>query len=334
MPGKDIDIHFASQNPDEENGAVLVTYQSRIPGFKGDKISSPESLKRSASMRLLCHMLREPLFDELRTKQQLGYVVSSYYDIGFSSRQDMDDDTSANSDATATGPWTTPVEFIVVNVLSKAQDPVSVALRIDEFMQTFKEMLENMPESEIRHHADALSQKLTKPIQKLGSEASMHFGKIRRYGPEILADGGRDVDLPWESTKSLASAIKSLERVDLMDVWNRVVADNCERSRVVSCVYGKKFPLSETFKGLASVSKMDKGSVVNNFDELLNLRTQLKQYSSRVPELKKHARVVPEFFSKLKFSKTAWGVAGAALIGAGIVGLGVSRRQHKQSGAS
>jgi len=334
VPGEDIDIHFASQNPDEENGAVLVTYQSRIPGFKGDTISSPASLKRSATMRLLCHMLREPFFDELRTKQQLGYVVSSYYDIGFSSRQDGDEDSSVDSGITTAGPWTTPVEFIVVNVLSKAQDPASVALRIDEFMESFKETLENMPESEIRHHADALSQKLMKPIQKLGSEASVHFGKIRRYGPEVLADGGRDVDLPWESTKSLARAIQSLERVDLMDVWNRVVANNDERSRITSCVYGKKFPLPESFKGLGSVSTMSRGSVVNNFGDLINLRAQLKQYTSRMPELSKQTRGVPEFLSKLRISKTAWGVAGAALIGAGLVGLSVSRKQPKRSGAS
>mmetsp|Transcript_15246 Transcript_15246/g.27671 ORF Transcript_15246/g.27671 Transcript_15246/m.27671 type:complete len:1041 (-) Transcript_15246:645-3767(-) len=86
-PGEDIELHFASKNPKEENGAVIVTYQSQVEGFKGKSLSSEESLQQSAAIRLLCKMIKEPLFNELRTKQQLGYIVSSYYDVNYSSRQ-------------------------------------------------------------------------------------------------------------------------------------------------------------------------------------------------------------------------------------------------------
>ena len=70
--GEDIELHFSSKNADEENGAVQMMSQSPIPGFKGETLSSKESLKFRSAIHLLCHMLREPLFDELKTKQQVG----------------------------------------------------------------------------------------------------------------------------------------------------------------------------------------------------------------------------------------------------------------------
>lgn len=107
QPGEDIELHFPSKNPEEENGAVIFTYQSTIPSYKGEGISHPLGLKSTSCIRLLCHMLREPLFDELRTKQQLGYIVSAYYEIGYSSR-------SSDSDL---GPLVVPVDFITINIL-------------------------------------------------------------------------------------------------------------------------------------------------------------------------------------------------------------------------
>lgn len=67
--GQDIELHFSSKNSEEENGAIQMTFQSPTPGFKGDALSSKQSLKFSSAMHLICHMLREPLFNELRTKQ-------------------------------------------------------------------------------------------------------------------------------------------------------------------------------------------------------------------------------------------------------------------------
>jgi secreted Zn-dependent insulinase-like peptidase len=150
FPGEDIELHYPSKNPQEENGAVVFTYQSPIPGFKGEGISHPLGLKSTSSIRLLCHLLKEPLFDDLRTKQQLGYVVSSYYDVGFSSRGD---------EKSPLGPLTAPVDFMTINVLSRKVSPPEVANRIDEFLAGFRESLLKMPESEIQDHADALSSK-------------------------------------------------------------------------------------------------------------------------------------------------------------------------------
>ena len=85
--GEDLELHFASKNPQDENGAVVISYQSQNPGFKGKSLSSEECLQHSAAICLICKMIREPAFNELRTKQQLGYIVGSYYDMNYSSYQ-------------------------------------------------------------------------------------------------------------------------------------------------------------------------------------------------------------------------------------------------------
>ena len=54
-------------NPDDPNSAVEVLFQVGMQG------STLESMK----LELLAHILREPCFDQLRTKEQLGYLVWS-----------------------------------------------------------------------------------------------------------------------------------------------------------------------------------------------------------------------------------------------------------------
>jgi secreted Zn-dependent insulinase-like peptidase len=261
-------------------------------------------------------MLREPLFNDLRTKQQLGYVVSSYYDLGLAITPDAE---------TRNAPFATPIDYIVVNVLSQKVSPVEVANRIDEFMTGFRSRLESMPESEIRDHADALSTKLLKPIQKLGSEASSHFDKIRRYSPEILYGNGSAADIPWKSSTPLAASIKGLKRSDLLDTWDRVVMNN--PSRIVSHVYGKKFPLQASIDK-SEIKPSASGSVLNNLNDILAIRSTLKGYdnSSKLPE----KRILSRLLSGLTPQRAFAGVAAVALIGVGMVGAMSLTRNRKK----
>ncbi len=121
-----------------------MTFQSSsLPGFKGADISKQEHLNQTASIRTICHMLREPLFNELRTKQQLGYIVHSYYDIGFSSHysQTKLGPLKDQESELAHPVITTPIDSIVVNVLSKKVPPPILTRCIDEFLDSFRETL-------------------------------------------------------------------------------------------------------------------------------------------------------------------------------------------------
>lgn len=273
-------------------------------------MSSRESLHSSATIRLLSHILREPLFDELRTKQQLGYIVHSYYDLSFS---------SPGPSKSGNQPSMTPVDSLVINVLSKKVPPAEVAQRIDTFLEDFRNSLANTPESEIESHAKALKTKLLKPIQKLGSEASNHFSKIRRYGPEILLGGGSAADLPWDNAKTLAAEIENLKGEDLVKTWDRLILPK-SRSRVVSHVYGSTFPLPEETRLASSPRK-----VVDSLDQLVKLRSGLYRYQDG------QKGAGSGLLNKIVSNKMYTGAAAVAIIGVGYIGLTVLTRSKKSS---
>lgn len=272
LPPSDIELHFASRNTHEENGAVLVTYQSPIPGFRGEGLSSEESLRSSSSIRLLTHMLREPLFDELRTKQTLGYIVSSYYDVAFSSQPDHGVYPRDNS--------CVPVDYIVINILSRKVSPPEVAKRIDDFLISFRESLATMPDSQLTHHAVALSTKLLKPIQNISTEAANRFAKIRHFAPEVLQSAAKRA-IPWDNAPAVARAIQSLTRADLLETWDRMMLPN-SRSRIVSCVYGTTFPLPKGMESIVNLAEGSKSLIVNDVDRIVAFRQHLPIYDKYV----------------------------------------------------
>ena len=80
-----------------------------------------------------------------------SYIVSSYYEIGYSSR--------GGNDHPTLGPMTVPVDFLTIAILSRKLPPTEIATRIDDSLDSFRESLQKMPKSEIHSHANALSSK-------------------------------------------------------------------------------------------------------------------------------------------------------------------------------
>lgn len=318
-PGESIELHFQSENQEEENGAVLVTFQSPIPGYKGSLLSDYESLRSSAAIRLIAHMLREPLFDELRTKQQLGYIVQSYYDLSFSIKTQDEYPPQGKADLMV------PIDAIGINVLSRKCSPPEVTSRIDEFLGVFRKSLENIPESEILDHSDALREQLLKPIQKLGTEVSLHFGKILLFGPEVLDYSDRRHSLPWNKSKDLAQVLKTVTREDLLEVWDQVVGGRY-RSRVVSHVYGKTFPLKNEKSSLQAKGRSHI-LIVDNLNEIFEKRKELAHYNSNLP--KKSFPLLNSMLDTISNASTNKKVA-AALIGVGVIGLGLHALKKRE----
>lgn len=311
----DIELHFASRNPHEENGALVMTYQSPYPGFRGEGLSSLESLKSSSSIRLLCHILREPCYNELRTKQALGYIVHSYYDNAVSRRP---------ASMSHLGPLCITVDFITIEILSLKVSPPELKSRVDEFLKSFRNVLCKIPDSEIQSHASALSTNLLKPIQKLGAEVSSHLGRIRRYAPEILSAGGKGEDLPWNSTKALAAQIEKLDRQDLLDTWDRIVLPR-NRSRISSMVYGSRFPFGTV------ESRFQSKTITNCISDALALRRVLPPYDNKPTERRSQVHF---FLRQLMNRRSFAAIATVSLFGVGFIGMSVMAKAKKRSVAS
>ncbi len=132
--GDDIRLHFQSQNAEEQNGAVRMTFQASLPGYRGVLSNDKEELVQTAALRVLSQILKEPFFNQLRTKQQLGYIVQSSYGLNFTSAN-----LSVESDnVTFQRNTTLPINSIVLNILSRKLPPPLITERIDEFLEGFR----------------------------------------------------------------------------------------------------------------------------------------------------------------------------------------------------
>ena len=307
-----------------------MAFQSSLPGYRGaTKESSNESdnkndnvsLTRTASLRLICHMLREPFFDSLRTKQQLGYIVNSSYHTSLSTIRDTIGQQSQELDDTSIlkNPFKVmTIEYIYLTILSKKEMPANINKRIDEFLCDFREVLKTMPESEITSHSTSLCTKMLKPIQKLNNEVQYIFAKIRRFAPEMINhQDSEEANIPWNIIEDIASAVSTITRKDLLNTWDEVVT-GYNRCRIVSNVYGKTFPLQEKipFRGFYR-----KTVVTNNVQGILQSRNELakgrqhRRYFS-------NSLSIPNFLWDRFHRNKAVATATAVVLGVGLVGVG------------
>ena len=98
-------------------------------------------------------MIREPTFDELRTKQQLGYVVlvtrwDSCGSVGF--------------------------RFLV----QSEREPVYLESRVDAFLETYKQQLAATPIEEFEKQKEGLISKKLEKLENLYSETSRFWSRI------------------------------------------------------------------------------------------------------------------------------------------------------------
>lgn len=140
-----------AKNPDEPNSVVQNDYQL------GD--SADPTPRDMAKLLMLSQVFREPCFDQLRTKEQLGYAVSS----GGSNTQGV-------------------LGFMVI-VQSASHSPAHVDARIEEFLAAFEGTLAGLsPELFERHRAAVVAQRLQRD-RTLSHETERHWVVRRRGRP-------------------------------------------------------------------------------------------------------------------------------------------------------
>lgn len=102
---------------------------------------------------LFDQLTHEPAFDQLRTKEQLGYVVFS----------------GARSSSTTIG-----YRFII----QSERDPAYLESRIDTFLTGYGDVLNNMPESEFEGHKRSLITKRLEKLKNLDQESTRMWAHI------------------------------------------------------------------------------------------------------------------------------------------------------------
>lgn len=162
-------------NPKETNNAV--EYYLQIQG-------DPE--KVHPQLLLLAHLINEPAFSTLRTKEQLGYIVSSYS-------------------------WPQVSVFGMVLQVQSEKPALYVENRIDAFLESYASTLREMDQKVFENQRQGLVNKLLEKLDNLDQETS-------RFAFRIL-DGTYD----FTNREKNARRIENLTLADIIEFYTTFV---------------------------------------------------------------------------------------------------------------
>lgn len=199
--GNNLFSRQAHPNLDDNNSAIEVFYQlTPLGDFRND-----------VTYELLADILEEPLFYELRTVQQLGYMVCGglqYYN---------------------------GVGAIQISIQSAVANPDELLRRIDCFLVDVRQnLLGNMSKEKFQGYVNASIASKTEPDSRLSIRAG-------RFWSELLSGY-----LRYDRTEREVEALRTVTKDHMVKVFDDCIArDGKETRRIVSQVYGSQHPFSE-----------------------------------------------------------------------------------------
>lgn len=193
----DIFIRRRGVNPQETNGAVAVSVQAGWVAAHRDE-SSPDDLRTAALLSLTSQICGQKFFDDLRTKQQLGYIVHS----------------SGSVQERRAG-----LLFLVQSEVKTDE----VKDRIFDFINSLDSTMEAIVDEDFDRYVQAVITDLKEKPKNQAEEFQRHWSEIEK----------RRFD--FDRRERLIPVVEQLSKPDLVDfVRNRVIAS----PKVISIVTG------------------------------------------------------------------------------------------------
>lgn len=248
----------------EENNAVEITLQAGCDfefGYEGVAI-----------LELISHMAYTSAYSQLRTKEQLGYIVSAF------ARKNTG------------GAW-----GLSIIVQSSTSLPVVLEERCEAWLSLFRKELEQMEAEEIAMEAGAVVAQLLERDTKLSQEISRMWGAIlvtESYGVQMkepafdriqkLSEELLTTDTDESEEGGVSSSIGNVQHQTALELKAKVlsffdehfVADAPKRRAMVSRIYNQKS------KSVHDES-VGKPGILSNYEDIRNV----KQYFSSWPKV-------------------------------------------------
>ncbi len=177
---------------DHPDSVILTIYQG-----------NGESIDEQAKWKLLGQMLGAPFYSDLRTRQQLGYVVFAGY----------------------TESEKTPELLLLAQ--SSTVSATELEKRIDVFTAEFLQEIEQMSTAEYATHKAGIISRLLKKDQKMRD-------RITRYITNISKD-----NFSFDLNKKLANAIEKLNQESMIDFYQKSIIENPKK--LVFSDFGTRF---------------------------------------------------------------------------------------------
>ncbi|EJU00764.1 insulin-degrading enzyme [Dacryopinax primogenitus] len=123
-----------------------LAYYVQIDGEYGD-------VRKRALLHLFAHIIHEPCFTELRTKEQLGYIVFSQ-------------------------PYPLSATLGLRIAIQSERDPIYLESRVEAFFDFVKKHLDDMSQEEFDKLRDGLNERSLQKLKNLGEESNRFYRSI------------------------------------------------------------------------------------------------------------------------------------------------------------
>jgi len=196
---------LAEPNAAEVNSAVVVQFQN-----------PSKDLRDQMAMQVISSVIDQPFFADLRTKQQLGYIVAA-------SNKEQDG-----------------VRSLVFTVQSAVAEAASIVDKVFTFVDGFASTaIADLPQEAFEASVRGLIAKKLQTDKTLGDEAGRHWGEI---------SAGQ---YKYDRQAQEVAVLRSLTRKHVQDVFARVVQEGgSERRPLTTMVYSKgRVPWERKRKG-------------------------------------------------------------------------------------
>ena len=202
-----VEYRLRTKVPNEEdvNSAVYSYFQV------GDQLVGPAAVAR---LTLLAQIMKEPCFTQLRTREQLGYIVASGLHLTWVKGM---------------------VAGISFRVLSKTHAPEEILARVESFLPQFRdEILAKLTPEEFERHKTSLVTNLLEPPKRLVSEVGVLWAEVVNETRE------------WKRHQLYADAVEATTLEELLELYDRVVLNQETRRKLTVMVHGNKHPMPPT----------------------------------------------------------------------------------------
>ncbi|KAJ1437208.1 Metalloenzyme, LuxS/M16 peptidase-like protein [Ochromonadaceae sp. CCMP2298] len=187
-------LALPSLNKDDPNSA-LVTYMQ----------ADSTNPRNSALLLVLRRLLAEPAFAELRTKKQLGYIVSlssGGYGRGYGS-----------------------VRGIVVRILSQRFSPLVMEKELGAFLDTQRGVMAALQDAEVSELSHSIVRSILDPPTTYSEEGGEFWNAIVN-------------EMPFDWTEQVIQALKSLTAQDVIAAAEGWIFDASRRKSLSTMVFG------------------------------------------------------------------------------------------------
>mmetsp|Transcript_15601 Transcript_15601/g.21691 ORF Transcript_15601/g.21691 Transcript_15601/m.21691 type:complete len:742 (-) Transcript_15601:63-2288(-) len=175
-------ITVPSKDVSDPNTAIEIYFQI-----------GPDNLRDRVMTDLLSHILYEPLYDQLRTRDQFGYTVST--------------DTR----------WTYGVMGLHFRVVTTAKSAEETVARIDRFIVDYRKEFENMTKNQYMENLVGLAKHKLLMASSLSDECETFWSEITDYRYD------------WQVKRNEVLALRSISKDDVLEKYDEWLMPTCRK---------------------------------------------------------------------------------------------------------